>query len=149
MIIQKADISDAAQILSLQKLAYQSEAEIYNDCKIPPLTQTLEEVESKFKDHIFLKAVEDGKIIGSVRGNILNSVTIYIGRLIVNPDYQNQGFGTKLLNKIEACFPDFNRFELITGYKSEKIFLFIKRWVIKFLKRKNLPITCIYYTWKK
>ncbi len=68
MIIQKADISDAAQILSLQKLAYQSEAEIYNDCKIPPLTQTLEEVESKFTDHIFLKAVEDGRIIGSVRG---------------------------------------------------------------------------------
>ena len=61
-------------------------------------------------DHIFLKAVEDGRIIGSVRGNVLDPDSVYIGRLIVHPDYQNQGIGTKLLKTIEARYPDFNRF---------------------------------------
>lgn len=137
MIIQKADISDAPEILSLQKLAYLSEAEIYNDHTIPPLTQTLEEVEDKFEDHIFLKAVENGRIIGSVRGNVLDSESVYIGRLIVNPDHQNQGIGTKLLDKIESCFPNFKRFELITGYKSEKnISIYTKRGYRIFKKEK-------------
>lgn len=120
MIIQKADISDAPEILSLQKLAYQSEAQIYNNFTIPPLTQTLEEVQDKFKDHIFLKAVEDGRIIGSIRANAMDSESVYIGRLIVHPDHQNQGTGTKLMDEIEECFADFKRFELITGHKSSK-----------------------------
>ncbi len=41
MEIERAIISDAEEILSLQKLAYRSEAEIYNDFNIPPLVQTL------------------------------------------------------------------------------------------------------------
>ena len=45
MMIERAKIEDAKEILDLQKLAYQSEAEIYNDYTIPPLTQTLEEME--------------------------------------------------------------------------------------------------------
>ena len=34
---------DAAEILELQRIAYQSEAEIYNDYSIQPLTQSLEQ----------------------------------------------------------------------------------------------------------
>lgn len=137
MIIQKAQISDAAEILAIQKLAYQSEAKIYNDFTIPPLTQTLEEVEDKFEDHIFLKAVDNGRIVGSLRGNVLDSETVYIGRLIVHPYHQNQGIGTKLLDEIESYFPDFKRYELITGYKSEKnINLYQKRGYKIFKKEK-------------
>ena len=48
MIIKRATIADAEEILSLQKLVYESEAEIYNDFTIPPLTQTLEEIKAEF-----------------------------------------------------------------------------------------------------
>jgi len=137
MIIQKANISDAPEILSLQKLAYQSEAKIYNDYTIPPLTQTLEEVKEKFEDHIFLKSVENGKIIGSVRGNVMDPETVYIGRLIVHPGHQNQGIGGKLLDEIEANFPDFKRFELITGYKSRKNISFYEKRGYKIFKREK------------
>jgi len=40
MEIEKANISDAKDILSLQKLAYQSEADLYNDNNIFPMNQT-------------------------------------------------------------------------------------------------------------
>lgn len=36
---------DAAAILALQKLAYQSEARLYDDYSLPPLTQTLPEMQ--------------------------------------------------------------------------------------------------------
>ena len=44
MILERATIEDAKEILDLQKLAYRSEAEIYYDDTLPPLTQTREEI---------------------------------------------------------------------------------------------------------
>ena len=40
--ITSAHVDDASEILNLQKLAYRSEAEIYNDWSIAPLHQTLD-----------------------------------------------------------------------------------------------------------
>jgi ribosomal protein S18 acetylase RimI-like enzyme len=119
MNIIQAQITDAEEILKLQKLAYQSEAEIYNDFNIPPLTQTIEELINQFKNHIFLSVVENETIIGSVRA-IIQDETCYIGRLIVHPSKQNQGIGTALMKEIEKYFPDVKRLELFTGSKSVK-----------------------------
>ena len=117
--IGRAAISDAEEILALQKLAYRSEAEIYNDFNIPPLVQTLEGIEKDFEDQFFLKAIMDGRIIGSVRAYTREG-TCYIGRLIVHPDLQNRGIGTRLMNEIERIFNTFRRFELFTGDRSER-----------------------------
>ena len=119
MIIERADISDAEEILNLQKLAYQSEAAIYEDDSIPPLTQTFDEIRADFNKQVFLKASDEGRIIGSVRGYI-KEATCFIGRLIVHPEFQNQGIGTKLMNEIEYHLRKAKRFELFTGHKSEK-----------------------------
>jgi ribosomal protein S18 acetylase RimI-like enzyme len=117
--IGRAAISDAEEILALQKLAYRSEAEIYNDFNIPPLVQTLEGIEKDFKDQFFLKAIMNGRIIGSVRAYTREG-TCYIGRLIVHPDFQNRGIGTRMMNEIERIFNTFRRFELFTGDRSER-----------------------------
>ena len=47
--------------------AYLSEAEIYNDYSIPPLIQTLKEIRQEFSQQVFLNALEEGEIVGSVR----------------------------------------------------------------------------------
>ncbi len=119
MIIEQAKVTDAEEILSLQKLAYKSESEIYNDFNIAPLIQTLEEIKRDFKNQVFLKAVIEGRITGSVRA-FAKEDSCYIGRLIVHPDFQNQGIGTKLINEIEGVFNLSRRFELFTGHKSRK-----------------------------
>jgi ribosomal protein S18 acetylase RimI-like enzyme len=117
--IERAAIFDAEEILALQKLAYRSEAEIYNDFNIPPLVQTLESIEKDFEDQFFLKAITDGRIVGSVKVRTKEG-TCYIGRLIVHPDFQNRGIGTRLMNEIERIFNTCKRFELFTGDKSER-----------------------------
>lgn len=114
--ILKAEDTDAEDILKLQFLSYISEAEIYNDYNIPPLTQTLEELKKEFSYKVFLKAVYEGGIIGTVRG-YENNGTVYIERLAVHPGFRGKGAGTALMGEIERVFHS-SRFELFTGYKS-------------------------------
>jgi GNAT superfamily N-acetyltransferase len=119
MVITQATLADAEEILALQKLAYQSEAALYQDYAIAPLTQTLTEITAEFHTRRFLKAVTDGCIRGSVRA-YQEDGTCNIGRLIVHPAYQNLGLGSQLMSKIEGCFPDARRYELFTGHLSER-----------------------------
>lgn len=115
--IVQASPDDACEILALQKIAYQSEAELNDDWTIPPLTQTLPEIVSEFETKVFLKALCAGKIIGSVRAS-LQSGTCQVGRLIVHPDYQGKGIGILLMGEIERAFSSAERYELFTGMKS-------------------------------
>ena len=118
MEITPATIDDAETILALQRLAYQSEAAIYDDFTLRPFTETLGDMRERSYDRRFLKAVEDGQIVGSVRA-FQKDATCHVERLIVHPNYQRRGIGTALLNMIETCFPTASRFELFTGHKSE------------------------------
>ena len=117
--IESADKSDLQAILALQKKAYISEAELYQDYSLPPLTQTSKEIEEDFNNQIFLKAMYDGNLVGSVRALEKDGVC-HVGRLIVKESYQDRGLGTRLLQAIEARFPQATRFELFTGARSRK-----------------------------
>jgi ribosomal protein S18 acetylase RimI-like enzyme len=124
-LIQKAEMDDLEEILALQKLAYQSEAELNHDFTIPPLTQTLDEVRAEFGQALFLKVMQDERIIGSVRAYEKDG-TVYIGRLIVHPEYQNRGIGSRLMHAIENSF-NCRRFELFTSQRSERnLYLYVK-----------------------
>lgn len=115
--IDKAQENDLQEILALQYIAYQSEAKLFNNMDIPPLKQTIDEVYDEFRKGTFLKAVDEkGVIIGSVRAYQENN-TVYIGKLMVHPNMQKKGLGTKLLLAIEAKYPN-KRYELFTSTKS-------------------------------
>jgi ribosomal protein S18 acetylase RimI-like enzyme len=116
--IQPATVEDATQILALQKLAYESEAQLYEDWTIPPLTQTLGSLLSEIRNDTVLKAVDEQLIVGSVRATVSDNIC-QIGRLMVHPAQQGRGIGTALMAAIEALFPAVSGFELFTGSRSE------------------------------
>jgi GNAT superfamily N-acetyltransferase len=137
MIIGQASVKDAAEILALQKLAYRSEAEIYDDYTIPPLTQTLEEMRADIEAQLVLKASIEDRIIGSVRAKVRRE-TCFVGRLIVHPDFQNRGIGTQLMNEIEKTVGQATRFELFTGSRSERNIAFYRKLGYSPFKREEL-----------
>ena len=115
--IKKAEHSDLKEILQLQYLAYQSEADLFGSRDIPPLKQTIDEFVEEFNSGVILKMVDDNNtIIGSVRAQERDG-TVYIGKLMVHLEYGHKGYGTKLLSEIEKCFPD-KRYELFTSTRS-------------------------------
>ena len=126
MEIAQARVEDAEQILALQKRAFQSEAELYGDWMIPPLTQTLNELREDFSRATFLKAQLDSMIVGSVRASE-HGGAVSIGRLIVHPAYQRRGIGRRLMIEIESRLAKARYYELFTGSLSEENIRFYKR----------------------
>lgn len=117
MHIEPATPQDAEAILHLQYTAYQSEAALYNDLALPPLTQTLPQLLAEFDSHIILKATRAGCLVGSVRAQRL-AETGHIGRLMVDPAHQGQGIGRSLMHAIEVALAPVERYELFTGDRS-------------------------------
>ncbi len=130
-----ANINDLEEILDLQKRCYLSEAEIYNDFTIAPLTQDLQSIIKEFEYSIILIGVYENKIIASIRGYEKEN-TCYIGKVIVEPAFQNVGIGKKLLVAMEKQFDFCKRFELFTGDKSLKNLHFYQSVGYKQFKRE-------------
>lgn len=139
MNIRQAERSDLKSVLELQILAYQSEAELLNNYKIPPLLETLADLELEFDSGIVLKMEEEnGKIIGSVRGYEERG-TFFIGKLMVHPDYRGRGLGTELLRRVEELIPA-KRLELFTSDKSVKNIQLYERVGYQKFKEKQVSL---------
>jgi predicted N-acetyltransferase YhbS len=72
---------------------------------------------AEFDESHVLKALDGSRLVGSVRAREAAGVC-HVGRLIVAPELQGGGIGTRLMRGIEAAFPAAQRFELFTGSRS-------------------------------
>jgi ribosomal protein S18 acetylase RimI-like enzyme len=120
--ISTAEHSDAEKILKLQYLCYQSEAELYGDYSIEPLTQTLDELRAELAGGCVLVARLGDEVVGSVRGVVDDDGTARIGKLIVHPRLQRHGLGGRLLSAVEerlAAEEEAKRYRLFTGHRSQ------------------------------
>ncbi|GAA0687553.1 GNAT family N-acetyltransferase [Kitasatospora atroaurantiaca] len=121
VIISVASEEDAEQILKLQYLGYQSEAELYGDWAIEPLTQTLDSLRAELAERHVLVARLGDEVVGTVRGRVDEHGTAKIGRLVVHPRMQRHGLGGRLLDAVERLLQSeypVTSFELFTGHRS-------------------------------
>ncbi|WP_255952951.1 GNAT family N-acetyltransferase [Streptomyces odontomachi] len=120
--ISAANEQDAEQILKLQYLCYQSEAELYGDYTIEPLTQSLDALKAELAGGCVLVARLGSEVVASVRGSVDDDGVANIGKLIVHPRMRRHGLGGRLLGAVEERLRaqgDVRRFELFTGHRSE------------------------------
>ncbi|MET9400984.1 GNAT family N-acetyltransferase [Kitasatospora sp. NPDC002965] len=121
VIISTAEAEDAEQILKLQYLGYQTEAELYGDWAIEPLTQSLESLRAELTEQHFLVARLGGEIVGTVRGRVGPDGVGRIGRLVVHPRMQRHGLGGRLLEALEHRLAEdgaVSSYRLFTGHRS-------------------------------
>jgi PncC family amidohydrolase len=109
--------SDAGDVLTIQRAAFVSEAQIYGDPGTGPLTQTLAELEAELSAGAGWVAVRRGRLVGALRyredGDLL-----LIGRIAIAPDMQGEGLGRRLLAAAEQNSPA-REAELFTGSHSD------------------------------
>ena len=114
--------SDAGEVLTLQRAAFASEAQLYGDPFLPALTQTLEELERELLGN-GLGIRIGGRLVGAVRWTTHESTahgsTARIRRLTVAPDMQGHGIGTQLLRSAQLT-SGASAFEVFTGHLSER-----------------------------
>lgn len=70
VIISTATAQDAEQILKLQYLCFQSEAELYGNYRIDPLVQTLDSLHTEIATNLVFVARLGDEVVGSVRGAV-------------------------------------------------------------------------------
>jgi len=97
----------AGELLTLRRAAFVTEAQLYDDPHIPPLTQTLAELREDLArdDVVTIGAWEGHRMIGSVRVEIEGEKAT-LGRLAVAPDKQARGIGTEMLFAVLPYLPE-------------------------------------------
>jgi ribosomal protein S18 acetylase RimI-like enzyme len=110
----------AGEVLTVQRAAYVTEAQHYDAPRIPPLTETLDELRADLMAGVLAIGAWTGtRLAGSVRGRI-DGDRMEVARFSVAPDLQGQGIGGALLAAVEEAAPHEVRvFWLITGAESE------------------------------
>ncbi|HEY5515397.1 MAG TPA: GNAT family N-acetyltransferase [Pengzhenrongella sp.] len=105
--IQVVTDEEAGELLTLRRAAFVTEAQIYGDPNIPPLTQTLGELRADLAADgvITLGARRGHRLVGSIRV-VLEDKKATLGRLAVAPDLQGKGIGTQLLLAIVPYLPE-------------------------------------------
>ncbi len=138
----KQDLQD---ILALQHVAFVDEAKRVGKMDIEPLTQDIESMNRDFKQKLFLKCVQNGKIVGSIRGYKEND-TAYIGKLFVDSAYRKKGIGSALIEALCAMLPA-KKYEIFTSEKSfENIALYQKLGFVEHKREliQNIPVRAVF-----
>ena len=129
MRVGPVGVEHAGELFTVQRAAYVTEARRYGTVAIPPLVETLAEVEKEIADPDVLVhgAWLGPRLVGSVRGRVSGSL-MEIARFAVAPDLQGRGVGRDLLASIEAATPaQVETLWLVTGALSADNIRFYQR----------------------
>ena len=120
--MDKVPLELAGELLTVRRAAFVTEAQLYDDPKLPALTQTLEElVEDLQKDNVITIGAWIGpRLVGSIRVG-LEDGKANLSRLAVVPDLQHRGIGTQLLFAVLGYLPeDTDEVWVFTGADSKQ-----------------------------
>lgn len=105
---------DARVIHEIQMRAFAEEGRLSGDLRIPPLAETVADIEGHIRDHTVLVARYGERIVGSARGLVEGAACTLRG-VSVEPDCHGRGIGGALLRAIEQAHPEVERFDLTTN----------------------------------
>lgn len=115
--IRPMTAADIGEVYTVQRAAFVVEAQRYSDVRLPPLTETVDDILADLQTCVGLVSVLNGRLVGSIRVRAQGD-ELHIGRLSVAPDLHGRGLGAELLDAAERVLPG-RRAVLFTGDRSE------------------------------
>ncbi len=117
VVIRPIRQDDAGEVLTVQRAAFVTEAQIYGDPAQAPLIQTLDQLTAELADAGGFVALVGERIVGAIRTSEGDDLLL-IGRIAIAPDMQGMGIGSRLLAAAEEA-TTCSAAELFTGSLSE------------------------------
>jgi ribosomal protein S18 acetylase RimI-like enzyme len=135
---RRLQVGDAGEALTVQRAAFLDEARLYGVVDIPPLVETLDDLQREIGTTITLGAFAGHRLVGSARLSVDGTIG-WISRVAVAPDQQGRGIGGALLDRLEAEAPRVvTAFELCAGAESgANIAMYARRGYREFERRQD------------
>ncbi|MBX4147154.1 GNAT family N-acetyltransferase [Paenibacillus lautus] len=122
LILERAMKNDAPKLTEIQKASFNDESKHFNNNEIcgPLGYNSVSWQEEMMQNCEYFKVLYNGEIIGGALIFIESNQVHNLGRIFIDPNYQNQGIGKKVMKEIEGSFPDSTKWWLDTPSWSVK-----------------------------
>jgi ribosomal protein S18 acetylase RimI-like enzyme len=134
-LINQKDKAIAEQILMVQQVAYLQESILIDYPNLPPLLETLVDIQGS--SETFTAYHVDEKIAG-VLSYVIENDTLTIARLIVHPDFSRRGIGQALLKEV-LQHPTVKHFVVGTAAKNLPAIHLYEKYEFVITEKQTLP----------
>jgi ribosomal protein S18 acetylase RimI-like enzyme len=124
----------AKEILKLQKESYKIEAKLLNYYKLPPFSETIDDLINSDEEYLAYKI--NNKICGILSFEVIGDF-IEISKLFVSPQHFKKGIASQLLKKLEELADNAELLMVKTGFKNKPARNFYQKHDFK-LKRVSI-----------
>lgn len=133
--IRRARLKDAAVLGRLKCDAFREKRKIYTDSPIDPDTESFPDFIKAIADHdsdyrviLYKKRKEDAySVIGGIRVIPAGADTYCIAPFYLGPDYQDRGYGGKVLERVISKYPDAKAFKLTATLEDKAVVRFYEK----------------------
>ncbi|MEK5320913.1 GNAT family N-acetyltransferase [Paenibacillus sp. FSL L8-0644] len=122
LTLEKAGKNDAQRLAEIQKASFEDESKHFNNNEtVGPIGyDSISWQEEMMQNCEYFKVLFNGEIIGGAMIFVECNQVHNLGRIFIDPNFKNQGIGTKMMEKIESKFPDSTEWWLDTPSWSVK-----------------------------
>jgi ribosomal protein S18 acetylase RimI-like enzyme len=111
-LLNHNNLSTSTQIWNLFQLSYPVEAELLGAKKFPPLSRSISAIQSS--NHVFYGLIQNELPVAVIEVK-LNSDSLHIQSLVVNPSHFRKGIGKKMIEFILNTYQTVSNFSVETG----------------------------------
>lgn len=122
LILERAKKVDAQKLSEIQKASFDDESKQFSGNEVggPIGYDSISWQEEMMQNCEYFKILYNGEIIGGAILVIESNQVHNLGRIFIDPNFQNQGIGMKVMKEIEKKYPDSTKWWLDTPSRSTK-----------------------------
>lgn len=112
--IQRTHLKEARELLQIQKEAFKSDLQRYDDFPYSPAAESLPMLIDRIKNSYHYSVFINNELAGALDIRKLSHDHYYLYRVYLKPSFHNKGYGSHIMKWMENEFPDAKRWSLDT-----------------------------------